>query len=154
MKKLVAGLTTLAILGAPVVLASTAEAAPKPREYQNCTALNKAYPHGVGTQERPGQDVGHPGAQLRQVARAVYKLEHDERPRPRRHRLREGLTFHRLTGSGADQSDGQRHDARPHCPDQRSRLAMMSARRCEVSRSGAPRSIDAVQSGAGRPRWP
>ena len=73
MKKLVAGLTTIAILGAPVVLASTAEAAPKPREYQNCTALNKVYPHGVGMKNARGKTCGTPVRNFAKLP-AVYKL--------------------------------------------------------------------------------
>jgi hypothetical protein len=30
------------------VIASRAVAKPKPKEYKNCTKLNKVYPHGVG----------------------------------------------------------------------------------------------------------
>ncbi len=30
------------------VLANRVAAKPKPREYKNCTKLNKVYPHGVG----------------------------------------------------------------------------------------------------------
>lgn len=30
------------------VATATADAAPAPRKYQNCKALNKVYPHGVG----------------------------------------------------------------------------------------------------------
>ncbi len=73
MKKLVAGLTTLAILGAPVVLASSAEAAPKPREYKNCTALNKVYPHGVGTKNARDKTSGTPVRNFTKNT-AVYKL--------------------------------------------------------------------------------
>ena len=31
-----------------VVATPAAAAAPKPRPYKNCTAMNKVYPHGVG----------------------------------------------------------------------------------------------------------
>ncbi len=46
-KKIVlVGVTTLTVLGAPG-LVHTADAA-SARQFANCTALNKTYPHGVG----------------------------------------------------------------------------------------------------------
>jgi len=73
MKKLFSCAAAAAVLGAPVGLASSAEAAPKPTEYQNCTALNKVYPHGVGRKNAKDHTSGTP---VRNFTRnnAVYSL--------------------------------------------------------------------------------
>jgi len=74
MNKLVTGVATLALLGTSVALTSGAEAAaPRPKEYKNCTALNKVYPHGVG---RAGAKDKTSGTPVRTFAKkpAVYKL--------------------------------------------------------------------------------
>lgn len=47
-RRIVAASLSTVLLGFSVAsIAVTAEAAPKPRSYANCTALNKVYPHGV-----------------------------------------------------------------------------------------------------------
>jgi len=51
MKKLMAGVAATAVLVAPTALvvgSADAAAAAAPRTFQNCTALNKVYKHGVG----------------------------------------------------------------------------------------------------------
>lgn len=60
MKKLVAGAAAVMTLAAPAALASSAEAAPPPKEYKNCTALNKVYPHGVGLKNAKDKTSGTP----------------------------------------------------------------------------------------------
>ena len=50
MKKLMAGVAATAVLAAPTALvvgSADAAAAAAPRTFQNCTALNKVYKHGV-----------------------------------------------------------------------------------------------------------
>lgn len=51
MRKFVKGLTALgvavAVMG-PVGVVSTADAATGPHHFQNCTAMHKRFPHGVG----------------------------------------------------------------------------------------------------------
>ena len=42
------GMLAVLPMMALVVATPAAAAAPKPRPYKNCTALNKVYPHGVG----------------------------------------------------------------------------------------------------------
>jgi hypothetical protein len=47
--RLAAGALAVALLGGALgAVATPADAAPKPKAYKNCTALNKVYPHGVG----------------------------------------------------------------------------------------------------------
>jgi hypothetical protein len=73
MTKLVAGLAALAVLSTPVVVASSAEAGPRPKAYKNCTALNKVYKHGVGRTNAKDRTSGKP---VRNFTRnnAVYNL--------------------------------------------------------------------------------
>ena len=52
-----------------VAAAVPAEAAPK--KYKNCTALNKAYPHGVGKPGARDKTSGEPVTTFR-VDRALY----------------------------------------------------------------------------------
>lgn len=48
-RRIAATVLSAALLGLPLAsLASTADAAPKPKSYKNCTELNKVYEHGVG----------------------------------------------------------------------------------------------------------
>lgn len=61
---LVAGLTLAPAIGA--------DAAPKPREYQNCTALHKVYPHGVG--RKGAHDRSSSPVRNFTVSTAVYNL--------------------------------------------------------------------------------
>ncbi|WP_028643155.1 excalibur calcium-binding domain-containing protein [Nocardioides sp. URHA0020] len=73
MNKLVTVVATFALLGGSVALASGAEAAPRPKEYKNCTALNKVYPHGVGLRNAKDKTSG---TRVRTFTKnpTVYKL--------------------------------------------------------------------------------
>ena len=59
----------------PFVVATPAHAAaPKPKAYANCTALNKVYPHGVGQSSTVIDRT--PGVKVRSfyVSKALYDL--------------------------------------------------------------------------------
>ena len=48
-RRIAATALSAALLGFPIAaLASSADAAPTPKSYKNCTALNSVYKHGVG----------------------------------------------------------------------------------------------------------
>src|SRR3954447_21349876 len=47
-RTLAGGVAVAALIASPVIAAQTAEAAAIPAQYKNCTALHKAYKHGVG----------------------------------------------------------------------------------------------------------
>ena len=60
-QRAVAGALSLAVLSLPLAgLASPAEAAPKPKHYSSCKALNKDYPHGVGKKGAKDKTSGKP----------------------------------------------------------------------------------------------
>lgn len=63
------GAATL-VLVASVGAASTAEAA-KAKEYKNCTALNRDYPHGVGKPGARDQTSGTPVTSFKR-SKALY----------------------------------------------------------------------------------
>jgi Excalibur calcium-binding domain len=71
--KIAAGIATMTLLATPIALASGADAAPRPRSYKNCAALQKVYPHGVGLKNAKDKTSGKP---VRSFAKnpAVYKL--------------------------------------------------------------------------------
>jgi hypothetical protein len=71
--KLAAGIATMTLLATPIALASGAEAAPRPKTYKNCTALQKVYPHGVGLRNAKDKTSGKPVRSFTKNA-AVYKL--------------------------------------------------------------------------------
>jgi len=62
----------VAIMG--VVSAEAASAAPKPRKYANCKALNKDYPHGVGRTAAARDKTSGVKVTRFTVSKAVYDL--------------------------------------------------------------------------------
>ena len=60
-----------------VVSAETASAAPKPKKYANCKALNKVYPHGVGRTAAARDKTSGRRATNFKVSKAVYDLNTD-----------------------------------------------------------------------------
>lgn len=75
MRRALAGVLSLGlavIVGG--VSIETASAAPKPKKYANCKALNKVYPHGVGrTAAARDKTSGRRVTNFR-VSKAVYNL--------------------------------------------------------------------------------
>ena len=75
MRRVLAGVVTLglvAIVGA--VSAEAASAAPKPKRYANCKALNKDYPHGVGRTAAVRDKTSGVRVTSFKVSKAVYDL--------------------------------------------------------------------------------
>jgi Excalibur calcium-binding domain len=62
----------LAVVG--VVSAEAASAAPKPKRYANCKALNKDYPHGVGRTAAARDKTTGVRVTRFKVSKAVYDL--------------------------------------------------------------------------------
>lgn len=60
-----------------VVSAETASAAPKPKKYANCKALNKVYPHGVGRTAAARDKTSGRRVTNFKVSKAVYDLNTD-----------------------------------------------------------------------------
>ena len=61
MPKLAAILTAVVIVASPTALAAApAEAAPGAKTFNNCTELNKVYPHGVGLPNAKDKTSGTP----------------------------------------------------------------------------------------------
>lgn len=75
MKRALLALSTLALTVPMVVGAGStaAQAAPAPRKYPNCTALNKVYPHGVARKGAKDKTTGKRVTTFT-VSDAVYKL--------------------------------------------------------------------------------
>jgi hypothetical protein len=68
---------TIGVLTAIVIAvgATTADgAAPKPRKYPNCAALNRVYPHGAGLPGARDNTTGTPPVTTFAVKVKVYKL--------------------------------------------------------------------------------
>lgn len=75
MRRALAGAISLglvAIVGA--VSAEAASAAPKPKKYANCKALNKDYPHGVGRTAAARDKTSGVRVTSFKVNKAVYDL--------------------------------------------------------------------------------
>lgn len=70
MKKLAQFGVALVVALSPVLLANTADAAP--RTFKNCTEMNKKYPHGVGRPGARDRTSGTPVTNFKRD-RAVYK---------------------------------------------------------------------------------
>jgi hypothetical protein len=60
MKKVMAGLAVVSVLAAPTALVVGPAEAAGAKTFQNCTALNKAYPHGVGLPNAKDKTSGTP----------------------------------------------------------------------------------------------
>jgi hypothetical protein len=72
-RKTAAALASTLVLVTPLVaVVSSAEAAPKPRSYANCTALNKVYPHGVALKGAKDKTSGKPVTNFK-VSYEVYR---------------------------------------------------------------------------------
>ena len=75
MSRVLAGVVTLglvAMVGA--ISAEAASAAPKPKRYANCKALNKDYPHGVGRTAAVRDKTSGVRVTSFKVSKAVYDL--------------------------------------------------------------------------------
>jgi len=75
MRRALAGVMSfglVAIVGG--ALAENASAAPKPKVYANCKALNKIYPHGVGRTAAARDKTSGKRVTNFQVSKAVYDL--------------------------------------------------------------------------------
>ncbi len=75
MRRALAGIISVglvAILGA--VSADAASAAPAPKRYANCAALNKVYPHGVGRTAAARDKTSGVRVTNFRVSKAVYDL--------------------------------------------------------------------------------
>ncbi len=75
MRRTLAGVISVglvAMLGA--VSAEAASAAPTPKRYANCTALNKVYPHGVGRTAAARDKTSGVRVTNFKVSKAVYDL--------------------------------------------------------------------------------
>ena len=59
----------------PISVATIADAAP-PKDYPNCTALNKVYPHGVGKFGARDKTTGVPVTNFKRNNR-VYRLNNE-----------------------------------------------------------------------------
>ena len=69
--------------------AAAADAAQQPSKYDNCKALNKVYPHGVGRKGAHDKTTGTPPVSNFAYKPKVYKLNHrNPRPGQGRDRLR------------------------------------------------------------------
>lgn len=69
-RRIVSASLSTVLLGFSVAsIAVTAEAAPAPRSYANCTALNKVYPHGVA---RTLPKLGKNGKVVMKNGKVVY----------------------------------------------------------------------------------
>ena len=82
-----------AVLLVPAAASTVSEGAPAARSYANCTALHRAYPHGVGRSgaKGPGSRKHKASAQL-QGQHPDLHTKPPPRPRPRHGRLREALS--------------------------------------------------------------
>lgn len=75
MRRALAGVVSIglvAMMGA--VTAEAASAAPKPKKYANCKALNKDYPHGVGRTAAARDKTSGVKVRNFKVNKAVYDL--------------------------------------------------------------------------------
>lgn len=75
MRRALAGVISIslvAIMGA--VTAEAASAAPKPKKYADCKALNKVYPHGVGRTAAAKDKTSGVKVTTFKVDKAVYDL--------------------------------------------------------------------------------
>jgi hypothetical protein len=64
----------LAALAIGVAGTAADAAAPKPRKYPNCAALNSVYPHGVGLKGARDKTTGTPPVTTFAVKVKVYRL--------------------------------------------------------------------------------
>ncbi|MCD9198383.1 excalibur calcium-binding domain-containing protein [Aeromicrobium wangtongii] len=71
LRKLTSAVCTVAVVGLGVV-ATTSPAEAANKTYKNCTALNKAYPHGVGKPGARDKTSGKPVTNFTRSA-AIYK---------------------------------------------------------------------------------
>jgi len=60
MKKIMVGLAVTVVLAAPTVLVVGSADAAGAKSFQNCTALNKVYAHGVGLSKAKDKTSGTP----------------------------------------------------------------------------------------------
>ena len=79
LKKFVLPLTALAAVAAPLTVAASANAAPVPRDYPNCTALNKVYPHGVGLVGARDKTSGTPVTGFARAPRVYWLNDESDR---------------------------------------------------------------------------
>jgi hypothetical protein len=63
----------LLVLGAPVATGAIAQTTKKPPWTQNCTALNKRFPHGVGRAKARDRTSGEPVTSFRRSTR-LYNI--------------------------------------------------------------------------------
>jgi Excalibur calcium-binding domain len=75
MRRALAGVLSLGLVAiVSAASAETASAAPKPKKYANCKALNQVYPHGVGrTAAARDKTTGRRVTSFK-VSQAVYDL--------------------------------------------------------------------------------
>ena len=75
MRRTVAGVISIglmAIMGA--ISTEAASAAPKPKRYANCKAMNKVYPHGVGRTAAAKDKTSGVRVTIFKISKAVYDL--------------------------------------------------------------------------------
>jgi hypothetical protein len=74
MDRRLVGVLTALLVGAGATATAADGAAQEPRKYQNCTALNKVYPHGVGRKGARDRTTGIPPVTNFALKVKVYKL--------------------------------------------------------------------------------
>ena len=79
MKNFLLGAATLAAVAAPLTIATPAHAAPLPRDYPNCTALNKVYPHGVGLVGAKDKTSGTPVTSFARAPKVYWLNDESDR---------------------------------------------------------------------------
>lgn len=73
MNKFLLGGAAVAAMTTALTMASPVQAVPPPKDYPNCTALNKVYPHGVGMPGAKDQTSGKPVTNFLRAPK-VYQL--------------------------------------------------------------------------------
>ena len=67
----------------PLLVTTPAQAAPIPRDYVNCTALNKVYPHGVGLVGARDRTSGRPITGFARAPKVYYLNDESDADRDR-----------------------------------------------------------------------